>query len=94
MPAQMYRVLSPRGMVRAGRGLLLAGAPEGNDESVATWARRRFGDEFAWRVIDPMVAGSSRATRRRSLWKQLSRVFQKWSGSIGACGGCFPNQAC
>jgi oxygen-dependent protoporphyrinogen oxidase len=57
MPAQLYRVLSPRGMVRAGRGLLLAGASQGNDESVATWARRRFGDEFARCVIDPMVAG-------------------------------------
>lgn len=57
MPAQMHRVLSLRAMVRAGRGLLVARAPEGDDESVATWARRRFGDEFACRVIDPMVAG-------------------------------------
>jgi oxygen-dependent protoporphyrinogen oxidase len=44
-------------MIRAARGLLLASAPDGVEESVATWARRRFGDEVALRVIDPMIAG-------------------------------------
>lgn len=57
MPAQLHRVLSLGGMVRASRGLLLARAPDGDEESVAQWARRRFGDEFACRVIDPMVSG-------------------------------------
>ena len=57
MPAQLHRVLSPAGMARAVRGLILARAAEADDESVATWARRRFGDEFACRVIDPVVSG-------------------------------------
>ena len=57
MPAQLYRVLSPGGMLRAARGLLFAKAPAGAEESVAMWARRRFGDEVALRVIDPMVSG-------------------------------------
>jgi len=57
MPAQLHRVLSLGGMVRAGRGLLVASAPTTKEESIAVWARRRFGDEFACRVIDPMIAG-------------------------------------
>jgi oxygen-dependent protoporphyrinogen oxidase len=57
MPAQLHRVLSVGGMARAARGLVLAKAPAGRDESVAVWARRRFGGEFASRVIDPMISG-------------------------------------
>jgi oxygen-dependent protoporphyrinogen oxidase len=57
MPSQLYRVLSFGGMVRAASGLLLAKAPGGSEESVGTWARRRFGREFACRVIDPVVSG-------------------------------------
>ena len=57
VPAQLYRVLSLRGLARAGGGLLWASAADGREESVAEWARRRFGDEFASRILDPMVSG-------------------------------------
>ncbi len=57
VPAQLYRVLSLRGLARAGGGLLWASAADGHEESVAEWARRRFGDEFANRILDPMVSG-------------------------------------
>jgi oxygen-dependent protoporphyrinogen oxidase len=57
MPTQLYRVLSAFGMVRVARGLLLAKAPGAAEESVSMWARRRFGDEAALRLIEPMVAG-------------------------------------
>lgn len=57
VPAQLHRVLSLRGLARAGGGILWAGAADGHEESVAEWARRRFGNEFADRIVDPMVSG-------------------------------------
>lgn len=57
MPSQLHRLLSVRGILRAGRGLFSPAEPGAGDEPVAAWVRRRFGDEFARRVADPMVCG-------------------------------------
>jgi len=57
MPRQLHRVISTAGMARAVRGLLLAKQRSAKDESIAVWARRRFGEQFALRIIDPLVSG-------------------------------------
>jgi oxygen-dependent protoporphyrinogen oxidase len=57
MPSQLFRVLSFRGAVRMMRGLVVPNSPRTGDESIAAWARRRLGDEFASRIADPMTCG-------------------------------------
>jgi protoporphyrinogen/coproporphyrinogen III oxidase len=57
LPRQLPRLLSVKGLCRA---LLETTLPRGNEaaeESVAVWARRRFGRVVAQRVIDPMIGG-------------------------------------
>ena len=57
MPSQLHKLLSTRGMLRLGHGLLSRCEPQEAEEPIAAWVRRRFGDEFARRVADPMVSG-------------------------------------
>jgi protoporphyrinogen/coproporphyrinogen III oxidase len=57
MPSQLPKMLSVKGMLRAGRGLVSRSEPHQTEEPIASWVRRRFGDEFARRVVDPMVCG-------------------------------------
>jgi protoporphyrinogen/coproporphyrinogen III oxidase len=57
MPSGLPQMLSLKGILRAGRGLVARCEPGGREESIAAWVRRRFGDEFARRVADPMVCG-------------------------------------
>jgi protoporphyrinogen/coproporphyrinogen III oxidase len=57
MPAQLHKLLSTRGILRVARGLVSRSEPEGSEEAIGAWVRRRFGDEFARRVADPMVSG-------------------------------------
>jgi len=57
MPSQLHRLLSVKGSLRAGRGLVARAEPQQGEQPVAEWMRRRFGDEFARRVADPMVSG-------------------------------------
>ncbi len=56
VPRQITRVLSLRGLCRAALETCVARGTE-RQESVAAWARRRFGDEVAERLIDPMISG-------------------------------------
>jgi len=57
MPAQLHKLLSTRGILRVARGLVSRSEPRGREEAIGAWVRRRFGDEFARRVADPMVSG-------------------------------------
>jgi oxygen-dependent protoporphyrinogen oxidase len=57
LPKQILRILSPRGLARAGLELFLPRRSSATEESIAAWARRRFGHEVAQRLIDPMVTG-------------------------------------
>jgi oxygen-dependent protoporphyrinogen oxidase len=57
MPAQLVRVLSLRGTLRAARGFVAPSSPTDGDASVAAWATRRLGSEFAHRILDPMLCG-------------------------------------
>src|SRR6185369_16006565 len=47
-------VLSPTGLARASIERWLPGEPLGADESIGAVMRRRFGDEAALRLIDPL----------------------------------------
>jgi oxygen-dependent protoporphyrinogen oxidase len=51
------RLLSLRGRIRIVRELFAPGPPEGVDESLADFARRRLGPEALEKLIDPMVTG-------------------------------------
>ncbi|MGZ8431075.1 MAG: protoporphyrinogen oxidase [Candidatus Deferrimicrobiaceae bacterium] len=51
------RLLSLRGRVRILGELFAPGAPEGVDESLGEFARRRLGPEALEKLIDPMVTG-------------------------------------
>jgi oxygen-dependent protoporphyrinogen oxidase len=57
MPSQLPKMLSLKGLLRAGSGLVKRSEPAETEEPIAAWVRRRFGDEFARRVADPMVCG-------------------------------------
>jgi oxygen-dependent protoporphyrinogen oxidase len=57
MPSQLLRVLSVRGALRAARGFVTPSSPSDAGASVSSWAIRRLGDEFARRIVDPMVCG-------------------------------------
>ncbi len=57
-----WRAFSARGLLRALGGALFttrapAGADAATDETVAAYARRRFGEEALRRLFDPMVGG-------------------------------------
>jgi oxygen-dependent protoporphyrinogen oxidase len=49
--------LSLGGLARLGRGLVRGGAPPGEDESIESYVRRRFGPEAMRRLFDPLVSG-------------------------------------
>ncbi len=51
------RLLSWRGKLRAALDLLLPRGPERQDESLASFVRRRFGEEVLWRLAAPLAAG-------------------------------------
>jgi oxygen-dependent protoporphyrinogen oxidase len=57
MPSQLLRVLSVRGALRAARGFVAPSSPSDAGASVSSWATGRLGDEFARRIVDPMVCG-------------------------------------
>jgi oxygen-dependent protoporphyrinogen oxidase len=57
MPSQLLQVLSVRGALRAARGFVAPSPPSDAGASVSSWASRRLGDEFARRIVDPMVCG-------------------------------------
>jgi oxygen-dependent protoporphyrinogen oxidase len=57
MPSQLFRVLSVRGALRAARGFVAPSSASDARASVSSWASRRLGDEFARRIVDPMVCG-------------------------------------
>jgi oxygen-dependent protoporphyrinogen oxidase len=50
-------VLSPAGLARAAVERWLPGEPMSDDESIGAVMRRRFGDEAALRLIDPLLGG-------------------------------------
>ncbi len=57
MPRQLHRVLSLPGLARAALDLFLPRGGGGGEESLAAWARRRFGAEVALRLVDPLLSG-------------------------------------
>jgi protoporphyrinogen/coproporphyrinogen III oxidase len=57
MPSELPKMLSLKAILRAGRGLVARCELGESEEPIAAWVRRRFGDEFARRVVDPMVCG-------------------------------------
>lgn len=57
MPKQLLHILSLKGFLRIGLEPFLPRGPQDMEESIATWANRRFGHEVAERLIDPMVTG-------------------------------------
>ena len=85
VPAQLYRVLSLRGLVRAGGGLLWASAADGHEESVAEWARRRFGTNLRIASSIPWFRAYSPETPNVCLWKQRSPISALSNGGTGTC---------
>jgi oxygen-dependent protoporphyrinogen oxidase len=69
------RMLSPGGKIRALGEPILPGRLRGNDVSVATLIRRRFGREVLERMVDPLLAGTRAGdTEQMSLRAALPRV--------------------
>jgi protoporphyrinogen/coproporphyrinogen III oxidase len=56
-PVLRSRVLSPRGMLRAGMEPLLPAARDGGDVAVGAELQRRFGREVVDRLVDPLLGG-------------------------------------
>ncbi|HET7483494.1 MAG TPA: protoporphyrinogen oxidase, partial [Actinomycetota bacterium] len=52
------RVLSWRGLVRAAGDVVIPGKIVGDDVSLGGFVRRRFGNEVAERLVDPLMAGT------------------------------------
>lgn len=74
------RVLSPTGLVRAAGDLVMPSTPIGRDPTVGELVRRRFGDQVADRLVDPLLggihAGSIDALSARSTAPQLLPAFR------------------
>jgi protoporphyrinogen/coproporphyrinogen III oxidase len=56
-PVLRSRVLSARGMLRAGLEPLVAGSPRDRDLAVGEYLERRFGREVTERLVDPLLGG-------------------------------------
>lgn len=57
MPAQVYRILSPSGLLRAACEPLIPRRLRGEDETVHDFARRRFGAQAAGILFDALISG-------------------------------------
>jgi oxygen-dependent protoporphyrinogen oxidase len=51
-------IIGPLGVARAALDLVLPGPLKGPDVSVGSFARKRFGEEVATRLVDPLLAGT------------------------------------
>jgi len=56
-PVLASGIFSPAGKLRLGAEVVLPRGPEAEDESLASFTRRRFGTEALERVVDPLVGG-------------------------------------
>lgn len=61
-------ILSPGGALRAAMDLVLPATPPAGDDTVRDLVRRRFGDQVADRLVDPLVGG----------------IHAGWTGELGA----------
>ncbi|MFQ5876985.1 MAG: protoporphyrinogen oxidase [Acidobacteriota bacterium] len=82
LPFAASSILSPLGKLRAACDLILPRGPDRADESLASFVRRRFGEQVLERLAQPLVAGiynadpetlSLRATMPRFLEMERSR---------------------
>lgn len=80
-PVLRSRVLSPRGMLRAGLEPLVAATPTDRDSSVGDELARRFGAEVVDRLVDPLLgglhAGDVRRLSLRSATPQLAMLLAR-----------------
>ncbi len=65
LPFATSSILSLRGKLRVACDLVLPRGPEVSDESLASFVRRRFGDEALERLAQPLVAGIYNADPER-----------------------------
>ena len=77
LPFAASPVLSLSGRLRAGLDLVLPRGPEATDESLASFVRRRFGDEVLERLAQPLLAGIYNAEPERlSLRATMPRFLE------------------
>jgi oxygen-dependent protoporphyrinogen oxidase len=74
-------------MVRMLWGLVRKGAPAAEDESVERYARRRFGDEAARRMFDPLVSGIFAGDPARLSYASALARFGKRRGETASFAG-------
>ena len=78
-------LLSPRGKLRVARDLLGGKGPDTPDESLASFVRRRLGDEVLDRMAAPLVAGIHAGDPERLSMEALLprfRAYEREHGSV------------
>ena len=83
-PLAVTPILSPLGKLRAALEYFIPPRDDNGDESMAGFVRRRLGREVFDRLVEPLVAPSTRPTWRSSACWLRSRAFAKWSKSTAA----------
>ena len=57
LPFMTTRLFSPAGKIRMGMDLIAPRKPDTDDESLASFIRRRLGEECLKKMAEPMLAG-------------------------------------
>jgi len=76
------RAISLGGILRLLWGVLVAGAPPGEDETVQDYARRRFGEEAARRLFDALVGGTFAGDASRLAYASALARFGRRKGRL------------
>ncbi len=88
VPFALSSLISPLGKLRMGMDLFIPPRKETTDESLATFIRRRLGNEALDRIAGPIMAGIYTADPERlsmqSTFPQFSRMEQKYGSLIKA----------
>ncbi|HVY61506.1 MAG TPA: FAD-dependent oxidoreductase, partial [Planctomycetota bacterium] len=82
-----FGAISPGGIIRMLWGMIRKGAPAAEDESVEHYARRRFGDEAARRMFDPLVSGIFAGDPARLSYASALARFGKRRGETATFAG-------
>eukprot|EP00588_Corethron_pennatum_P015231 CAMPEP_0194274380 /NCGR_PEP_ID=MMETSP0169-20130528/7471_1 /TAXON_ID=218684 /ORGANISM="Corethron pennatum, Strain L29A3" /LENGTH=272 /DNA_ID=CAMNT_0039017549 /DNA_START=163 /DNA_END=977 /DNA_ORIENTATION=+ len=95
LPAELPRLLSPLGLLRAAAGLLLlpVAPSEDDDETVASFVARVLGGEVLQRVVEPFLStvytGDPAALSLASVFPALGRLAAAADGTPGGLLHCF-----
>mmetsp|Transcript_16658 Transcript_16658/g.33159 ORF Transcript_16658/g.33159 Transcript_16658/m.33159 type:complete len:550 (-) Transcript_16658:185-1834(-) len=95
LPAELPRLLSPWGLLRAAAGLLLlpVAPPDDDDETVASFVARVCGGEVLQKVVEPFLStvytGDPAALSLASVFPSLGRLAAAADGTPGGLLHCF-----